>query len=377
MPSQSRSQWDIARFVSTLNYFGEIPFLGSFRWMQQLLGQSPSVPGIALSITNKRVVAVSNCSLDLIDTLRKKLPVSIGLLSEEAILSGRCSAKASNRLYQQPNTISSELIRLIRTVDSLIVIEPSDLARLLGDTQDSADKSLNMAENVVESCVFDFSDPHCDLAAWGALDDVVMGGISQGSFFLRERQAVFAGNVSTDNSGGFSSVRTQNFDPPFDFGGWQGMRLRVKGDGQRYKFILRNSGGWDSPAYIYSFDTVAGIWTDVEVPFEAMVATFRAKSVADAPPFDPQRVFSFQLMLSKFEYDRQLNPNFTPGTFELAVRYMSVCRQRKGVPLVVVGSSDEVERSRQQAMLSEAQIGYQIIEPGDVDLADAIAQALT
>ena len=55
MHSQSRSQWDVARFVSTLNYFGEVPFLGSFRWMQQLLGQSPSVPGVALSVMNKRV----------------------------------------------------------------------------------------------------------------------------------------------------------------------------------------------------------------------------------------------------------------------------------------------------------------------------------
>jgi len=267
-------------------------------------------------------------------------------------------------------------MRLIRTVDSLIVIKPPDLTRLFEDMQDSADKSLNITENVVESCVFDFSDPSCDLAAWGALDDVVMGGVSQGSFFLRDEQAVFAGNVSTDNSGGFSSVRTQNFEPPFDFEGWQGMRLRVKGDGQRYKFIARNSGGWDSPAYIYSFDTVAGTWMDIEVPFEEMVATFRAKSVSDAPLFNPQKVFSFQLMLSKFEYDRQLNPNFTPGTFELAVRYMSVYRHRKGVPLVVVGSPDESERSRQQAMLNEAQIGYQIIEPGEANLADAIAQAL-
>ena len=376
MPSQSRSQWDIGRFVSTLNYFGEIPFLGSFRWMQQLLGQSPSAPGVALSIMNKRIIAVSNCSPDLIDTLREKLPVSINLLSEEAILSRCDSANAHNRLYQQPNAISPKLIRLIRTVDSLVVIEPSDLAKLFEDIQDSADKSLDMAENVVESCVFDFSSPSCDLATWGALDDVVMGGVSQGSLFLRDRQAVFAGSVSTDNSGGFSSVRTQNFDPPFNFEGWQGMRLRVKGDGQRYKFILRNSGGWDSPAYIYSFDTVAGTWIDVEVPFEEMVATFRAKSVSDAPSFDPQRVFSFQLMLSKFECDRQLNPNFTPGTFELAVRYMSVYRHRKGVPLVVVGSSDEVERSRQQAILNEAQIGYQIIDLGEADLTEAIVQAL-
>ncbi len=107
-----------------------------------------------------------------------------------------------------------------------------------------------------------------------------------------------------------------------------------------------------------------------------MVATFRAKSVPNAPPFDPQKVFSFQLMLSKFEYDRQLNPSFTPGTFELALQYMNVYRSRKGVPLLVVGSQDEAARSRQQAMLNDAHIGYRLIEPGAVDLVDAIVQAL-
>ena len=368
MPSQSKSQWDITRFVSTLNHFGEIPFLGSFRWMQQLLGQNPSIPGVALSVMDKRVVAIRDCSPSLMNALREKLIASVDVLSDEAIV--------SNRLYQQPNTISSELIRLIRTVDSLIVIQPSNLTKLLEDTQNLAGKPLNIAENVVECCIFDFSTPRNDLAAWGALDDVVMGGVSKGCFFSGDQTAVFAGNVSTDNSGGFSSVRTQNFEPPFDFEGWRGVRLRVKGDGQRYKFILRNSEGWDSPAYIYSFDTVADTWIDVEVPFEEMVATFRAKSVSDAPPFNPQKVFSFQLMLSKFEYDRQLNPNFTPGPFELAVRHMSVYRPRKGVPLLVVASSDADERSRQHAMLHEAQVDYQLIETEKANLVEAIAQAL-
>ncbi len=202
MPSQGQPQWDITRFISTLNFFGEVPFLGSFRWMQQLLGQSPHVPGIALSVMKKRVTAIGSCSPDLINALRKKLPASVDLCADEAIKSGD--------LYQQPDTRFSELTRLIRSVDSLIVIQPSELSRLLENTAISANNSSNITDNAVEYCVFDFSNPNCDLAAWGALDDVVMGGVSQGSFFLRDQQAVFAGNVSTDNSGGFSSVRTKN-----------------------------------------------------------------------------------------------------------------------------------------------------------------------
>ena len=155
--------------------------------------------------------------------MRRKLPTSIDLRFGEAL--------KSDDSYQQSNNTYSELSRLIRSVDSLIVTQPSELSRLLGDMASSASNASNIVESVVEYCVFDFSDSDSNLAALGALDDVVMGGVSQGSFFVRDEQAIFAGNVSTDNSGGFSSVRTKNFDPPFDFEGWQGLRLWVKGDG--------------------------------------------------------------------------------------------------------------------------------------------------
>ncbi|MGB7087551.1 MAG: CIA30 family protein, partial [Phormidesmis sp.] len=220
---------------------------------------------------------------------------------------------------------------------------------------------------------------------WGALDDVVMGGVSQGSFFLRRsaqqangsptQAAVFAGEVSTDNSGGFSSVRTQNFDPPFNFSGWTGMRLQVKGDGQRYKFILRNSDGWDSPAYIYSFDTTAGTWQAVDVPFSEMVPTFRARSVPDAPAFDPGRVFSVQLMLSKFEYDRQLNPHFSAGPFELAVSSIELYRPRQGVSLIWVGAQSE-SAAEHQAVLDAMPIDYRFVDAESANWVDAIVQAL-
>ncbi len=113
-----------------------------------------------------------------------------------------------------------------------------------------------------------------------------------------------------------------------------GLRLDVKGDGQRYKFILRNSAGWDSPAYIYSFDTTVDEWISVDVPFAELVPTFRARSVPDADPYDPAKTVSFQLMLSKFEYDKQLNPSFAAGPFRLAIKRIGVYRARQGDAVV-------------------------------------------
>ncbi|MGK7891808.1 MAG: CIA30 family protein [Leptolyngbyaceae cyanobacterium] len=187
------------------------------------------------------------------------------------------------------------------------------------------------------ACIFDFRQIGANAGAerqttlqatlreiWGAVDDVVMGGVSSSGISLVEGSALFAGTVSTANSGGFASVRTRNFEPSLDLSAYTGIQLRVKGDGNRYKFLLRDQAQWDGVAYAYSFDTVADTWLTVAVPFAEMVPVFRARTMdAVTHALDSQRVRAFQFMLSKFEYDGQLNPSFTPGDFRLYVE--SVC----------------------------------------------------
>ena len=144
-----------------------------------------------------------------------------------------------------------------------------------------------------------------------------MGGVSESGLRMEAGYAIFSGNVSTDNSGGFASVRTRNFDPSLNLTNYQGIELRVKGDGQRYKFFVRTEPKWDGVGYAYSFDTIADRWLTIQIPFSDLVPIFRAKTVNEAAPIDPTQICSFQLMLSKFEYDRNLNPRFTPGLFSL------------------------------------------------------------
>lgn len=172
--------------------------------------------------------------------------------------------------------------------------------------------------------IFDFRQPTPELRnLWGALDDVVMGGVSSSSTQLQSEGLVFSGVVSTANSGGFASVRTRNFEPPLNLSAYQGIKLWVKGDGQRYKFFLRDSNPWDSVAHAYSFDTPVNQWVRVEIPFSAMKPVQRAK-VIDYPPLNPAEIYSLQFMLSKFEYDGSLNPRFTPGTFQLTIQCIEV-----------------------------------------------------
>ncbi len=154
---------------------------------------------------------------------------------------------------------------------------------------------------------------------WGAVDDVVMGGTSASGIVAASEGAVFRGNVSTANSGGFVSVRTRNFEPALDLSMAQGLKLRVRGDGQRYKFLLRSDVGWDSVAFAFAFDTIADQWITVLVPLAQLKPVFRARTLPSDVVPNLAQVRSLQLMLSKFEYDGALNPKFQAGPFALAI----------------------------------------------------------
>ena len=196
-----------------------------------------------------------------------------------------------------------------------------------------------------------------------------MGGVSSSSFQLTENFALFSGNVSTANSGGFASVRTKNFSPALDLSNYTGVKWRVKGDGQRYKVFLRTESTWDGVGYSYSFDTIADTWIDVIVPFSDLVPVFRAKSVKDCPPIDSSKICSCQIMLSKFEYDGVLNPKFHPGNFALQVESIKAYRQGN-LPQFVLVSSAGVTRPGKPGIDLES-------EPPAVRLNDQLGGILT
>lgn len=54
----------------------------------------------------------------------------------------------------------------------------------------------------------------------------------------------------------------QNFSEPEDLSAYDGLELRLKGDGRRYKLIVRTSRDWDTVGYTAIFDTVEG-WQSV------------------------------------------------------------------------------------------------------------------
>ena len=221
-----------------------------------------------------------------------------------------------------------------------------------------------------EMMIFDFTNPTGELkSVWGAVDDVVMGGVSQSNINLFGRAAVFSGNISTANSGGFASVRNRNFSPALDLSRYEGFELRVKGDGKRYKFIARCEGKWDGISYCYSFDTLDYHWTTIRIPFNQLIPVFRAKTLDNADSFDASRTYAIQLMCSKFEYDGELNPSFKPGYFELQVESIKAYNNQPNSQFIMVSSAGVTRPGRPGLNLAE--------EPPAVRMNDMLGGILT
>ena len=153
---------------------------------------------------------------------------------------------------------------------------------------------------------------------WGPLDDVVMGGVSKSNLTPGEKfTGQWTGFVTSANNGGFAGIRTKLMKPALDVSGCRGLILRIQGDGNRYKLILRDDEEWNGVAWSLSFDTTADKVTEVRIPFASLIPTRFARTVALTAPFNLKSLTAVQLTLSKFEYDGGLNPKFKEGPFSL------------------------------------------------------------
>ncbi|MDC8004148.1 CIA30 family protein [Aureisphaera galaxeae] len=123
--------------------------------------------------------------------------------------------------------------------------------------------------------LFDFKQDQA-LTNWRVVDDVVMGGRSDGKLYIsKEGHGIFTGEVSLENNGGFSSARyrfetinTQELSK---------VALRVKGDGKSYQFRVKRSRS-DYYSYIGYFKT-SGSWETIEIPLATLYPAFRGRKL--------------------------------------------------------------------------------------------------
>ena len=153
-----------------------------------------------------------------------------------------------------------------------------------------------------EYTLFDFSKPD-DIAQWYGRDDTVMGGVS--SSHLRatdEGTAVFVGEVSLENNGGFAAIRSR--DAHYDLSAFTGIALYVRGDFKTYSMNIRTDTSSNGVRYQANFKVVRTEWLTVLLPFQNFVAARRGQRPPDAPPLDLQRIRSFGFIIA----NKQVGP---------------------------------------------------------------------
>jgi NADH dehydrogenase [ubiquinone] 1 alpha subcomplex assembly factor 1 len=141
---------------------------------------------------------------------------------------------------------------------------------------------------------------------WYVQNDNVMGGRSEGGFETNEQgELIFTGSTNT-NGGGFSSIRTQPFQ--LDLSNYDGIQLRVKGDGRRYTWQLQTTALYRGyrVSYWAEFDTLDGEWSTVNIPFSSFYPQFRGFKL-DGLELDPSEITELGLYI----YDKK------DGVFEL------------------------------------------------------------
>ena len=99
------------------------------------------------------------------------------------------------------------------------------------------------------------------------------------------------------------------------------VELRVRGDGRQYQLRLRTSDSFDGVAYRALFETRAGEWLTITIPFDDFQPTFRGRMLPDHPALDVSHIQQVAFMLA----------DKTPGSFALEIDSVRAVESRENL----------------------------------------------
>lgn len=141
---------------------------------------------------------------------------------------------------------------------------------------------------------FDTADA---IAAWRAIDDRVMGGVSRSRLHHDPAgHATFEGKVSLAQNDGFASVRSA--PGPLGMSGAIDCVIEARADGKRYKLCLFAVDAFDAMSYQAEFAPPPQAWAVIRLPLTSFKASIRGRQVPDALALDAARIRQIGLMIA-------------------------------------------------------------------------------
>jgi len=124
-----------------------------------------------------------------------------------------------------------------------------------------------------------------------------MGGESFSNFGVSSQKvAVFDGSVSPKCSSEFACVRA--FLNEFNFCDYDGLLIRVRTDGKKYRFRLIYADDDQGYAYQHTFQTPAHEWQEVRLPFDRFKACSRGTIPPNANVLETKKVRQIGILIA-------------------------------------------------------------------------------
>lgn len=93
----------------------------------------------------------------------------------------------------------------------------------------------------------DFGSTPDQTKDWVMISDDIMGGITRSKLEYTATSLVLSGDISLENYGGFSSVKTRF--KGVDLSEYKGLKIRCRSANQRFAFTLEDSRNWTQPNF--------------------------------------------------------------------------------------------------------------------------------
>jgi NADH dehydrogenase [ubiquinone] 1 alpha subcomplex assembly factor 1 len=171
---------------------------------------------------------------------------------------------------------------------------------------------LSAATVPADQSISEFDSSDQNKLRWRITDDGVMGGLSKGRVSFTDTGTMrFAGNLSLENNGGFSTVRTSSM--ALDLSDFEGLVMRVKGDGRVYQLRLSTDARYrfSEVSFKTEFPTVKDEWREIKIPFDKLLGSWRGRLLKNES-FDPTKIQRIGLLLG----DKK------PGYFQMEVDWI-------------------------------------------------------